>query len=100
MSLPRAHICSIIAVICLASFPLTSFAQGGGPRPSLMATVSQRLGTDTDITVVYSRPGVKGRVIWGDLVAIEVERRRPGIVDRHEIIERPGGWACLIPSWT
>ena len=64
----RSYICSIIAVIGLASFPLTAFAQGDGPRASLMATVSQRLGTDIDITVVYSRPGVKGRVIWGDLV--------------------------------
>ncbi len=68
MSLPRTHICSILALVCLASFPLTAFAQDDGPRPSLMATVSQRLGTDTDITVVYSRPGVKGRAIWGELI--------------------------------
>ena len=68
MSLRRIHIRSIIAVIGLASLPLVAFAQSDGPRASLMATASQRLGTDTDITVVYSRPGVKGRVIWGDLV--------------------------------
>jgi len=68
MSTRRTHICSIIAVFGLASLPLTAFAQGDGPRPSLAATASQTLGTDTDITVAYSRPGVKGRTIWGDLV--------------------------------
>jgi hypothetical protein len=37
------------------------------PRPSPNASVSQTLGV-TEITVHYSRPGVKGRVIWGKLV--------------------------------
>jgi hypothetical protein len=37
------------------------------PRPSPAATVKQTVGT-TDLTVSYSRPGVKGRVIWGGLV--------------------------------
>ena len=38
------------------------------PRASLKAMVMQRIGVDTDITIDYSRPGVKGRKIWGDLV--------------------------------
>jgi hypothetical protein len=37
------------------------------PRPSPKATVSQVIGT-TEITMSYSSPGVKGRVIWGELV--------------------------------
>jgi hypothetical protein len=37
------------------------------PRVSPRASVTQRIGL-TDITVVYHRPGVKGRVIWGRLV--------------------------------
>jgi hypothetical protein len=37
------------------------------PRVSPKATVTQTLGL-TDLSVTYSRPGVKGRVIWGDLV--------------------------------
>ena len=37
------------------------------PRPSPGAKVSQVVGT-TDLSVNYSRPGVKGRVIWGGLV--------------------------------
>ena len=35
------------------------------PRPSQKASVMQTVGV-TDITITYSRPGVKGRQIWGD----------------------------------
>jgi len=35
------------------------------PRPSQKASVMQTIGV-TDITITYSRPGVKGRVIWGE----------------------------------
>lgn len=37
------------------------------PRPSPNASVTQTVGI-TDITIKYSRPGVKGREIWGKLV--------------------------------
>ncbi len=37
------------------------------PRPSPKATVSQTIGI-TDVSIAYSRPGVKGRTIWGELV--------------------------------
>lgn len=37
------------------------------PRPSPNASVSQTIGV-TEVTLHYSRPGVKGRKIWGDLV--------------------------------
>jgi hypothetical protein len=37
------------------------------PRPSPNASVSQFIGI-TEVTVHYSRPGVKGRAIWGKLV--------------------------------
>ncbi|MDT4897076.1 MAG: hypothetical protein QOH25_2153 [Acidobacteriota bacterium] len=38
------------------------------PRPSQKASVMQTIGV-TDITITYSRPGVKGRKIWGDAPA-------------------------------
>ncbi|HVG35498.1 MAG TPA: DUF2911 domain-containing protein, partial [Pyrinomonadaceae bacterium] len=38
------------------------------PRPSQKASVMQTVGV-TDITITYSRPGVKGRTIWGDAPA-------------------------------
>jgi len=46
----------------------TAFAQEKKVRASLPASVSQTLGVDTEITFDYSRPGVKGRTIWGELV--------------------------------
>jgi Protein of unknown function (DUF2911) len=35
------------------------------PRPSQKASVMQTIGV-TDLTITYSRPGVKSRKIWGD----------------------------------
>src|SRR5258706_7816562 len=37
------------------------------PRPSPGARVQQTVGT-TELSISYSRPGVKGRAIWGALV--------------------------------
>jgi hypothetical protein len=58
-------IVSIAIVVALASL---AQAQDDEVRKSLQAFVTQRLGVDTDITIEYSRPGVKGRKIWGDIV--------------------------------
>ncbi|MBN2423424.1 MAG: DUF2911 domain-containing protein [Calditrichaceae bacterium] len=55
----------LLLIIILLS---VSQAQDQKVRASLKAGVMQRLGADTDITIEYSRPGVKGRVIWGGLV--------------------------------
>ncbi|HET7711000.1 MAG TPA: DUF2911 domain-containing protein, partial [Thermoanaerobaculia bacterium] len=46
---------------------IPAWAQVRFPRVSQKATVMQSVGL-TDITISYSRPGVKGRTIWGDLV--------------------------------
>ncbi len=51
----------------------SAFAQEQRIPLSLKASVMQRLGLDVDITIVYSRPGVKGRKIWGDLVPFGLE---------------------------
>ncbi len=63
---------SIISYFLILSFLLilssTTFAQRDEVRLSLKASVMQRLGIDTDITIEYCRPGVKGRKIWGELV--------------------------------
>ena len=42
-------------------------AQLTTPQPSPTATISQKLGL-TDISVTYSRPGAKDRVVFGELV--------------------------------
>jgi hypothetical protein len=58
-------------ILCLAfvlALPTVGPAQEGKIRASLKASVMQTLGTDGVIIIVYSRPGVKGRKIWGELV--------------------------------
>ena len=60
----------LIAAVALALAGQAALAQPPGPqlpRPSPNASVSQSIGV-TEVTVHYSRPGVKGRVIWGKLV--------------------------------
>ncbi|AWM35054.1 DUF2911 domain-containing protein [Hymenobacter nivis] len=42
-------------------------AQINTPQPSPKSTVTQRVGL-TDVTIVYSRPGVKNRAIFGTVV--------------------------------
>ena len=58
----------VLSLAFLLALPTFSVAQEKKIPASLKASVMQRLGTDTDITIVYSRPGVKGRQIWGALV--------------------------------
>ncbi|MFT5156228.1 MAG: hypothetical protein ACI83I_000771 [Bacteroidia bacterium] len=56
-----------ILSICLALFTTSVMAQIDVPAPSPLSTVSQKLGL-TDVSITYSRPGVKDRKIFGDLV--------------------------------
>jgi len=63
-SLKRSSV-SMFAVIFVLCFAVSAFAQISVPRPSQKASVSQTIGV-TDVTITYSRPGVKGRKIWGD----------------------------------
>ena len=53
--------------MAVALFATSALAQVRTPRPSPQATLTQTVGV-TDITIKYSRPGVKGRTIWGALV--------------------------------
>ncbi len=57
----------IIAFLMIAALPTTATAQLDLPRASQMAKVSQRIGI-SDITIVYSRPSVRDREIWGNVV--------------------------------
>ena len=66
---PRAF-CSVFAVAAAVLFTNSSFAQTPKiefPAPSPTSTLKQRVGL-TDIEIVYSRPGKKGRTIFGSLV--------------------------------
>lgn len=59
----------LFSVIAMVAISASAFAQGiTTPRiASPGATASQTIGIST-VTVNYSRPAVKGRAIWGDLV--------------------------------
>ncbi len=67
----RKAILSTAVLSSIASFaalgPPVAAQQVDFPRLSPVATVSQTVGV-TKIELTYSRPGVKGRKIWGELV--------------------------------
>jgi hypothetical protein len=63
---------SILAFILITAFVFQTSAQNNKDvRISPKAIVEQKVGF-TDITIEYSRPGVKGRTIWGGLVPYNV----------------------------
>ena len=69
ISLKRLSLFALAALLAIAfAAPFVSAQQPPPvrlPRPSQKASVMQTVGV-TDITITYSRPGVKGRTIWGD----------------------------------
>lgn len=56
-----------ILILLIASFIFNTQAQITTPAPSPFQKIEQRVGL-TDVTVEYSRPGVKGRKIFGELL--------------------------------
>ena len=59
------YLVGIITII----FATNVFAQLTLPRASQRSAMSQTVG-DTEISIVYHRPNVKGRTIWGGLVPL------------------------------
>jgi hypothetical protein len=77
-------------VLCCAG---SVCAQVITPRPSQAASVMQRIGA-TDVTITYSRPGVKGRQIWGDPLPEQEKVKGEATLDNQN--ERPKG-APIVP---
>jgi hypothetical protein len=63
------------------------------PRPSQKSTVTQTIGV-TDVTITYSRPGVKGRRIFGDPVASQAGTKGDATLDDQNV--RPKD-AAIVP---
>ena len=84
--------CSLIAAVFVLGFATTAFAQIQTPRPSQKASVMQRIGV-TDVTITYSRPGVKGRQIWGDPLPGQTSQGEATLDNQNE---RPKG-APIVP---
>ncbi|MCW8816656.1 MAG: DUF2911 domain-containing protein [Ignavibacteriaceae bacterium] len=58
----------LLAILLIGIISVDGYSQKKEEvRISPKATVMQTVGF-TDVTIVYSRPGVKGRTIWGGLV--------------------------------
>jgi hypothetical protein len=85
---------SFFAFLLLIFFatPLVS-GQVRTPRPSQKASVMQTIGV-TDVTITYSRPGVKGRTIWGDPLPEQANVKGEATLDDQNV--RPKG-APIVP---
>lgn len=63
-SLRRSYL-PLLVLLCAVPCVFAQNPTVRTPRPSQKASVMQTIGV-TDVTITYSRPGVKGRKIWGD----------------------------------
>ncbi|RZK10118.1 MAG: DUF2911 domain-containing protein, partial [Hymenobacter sp.] len=61
------HLTATVAVAAACLAAPAAQAQITTPQPSPKSTVTQRVGL-TDVTITYSRPGVKNRAIFGTVV--------------------------------
>ena len=86
MKKAKIFVSAISLLIFVFSISAAQGQQKDKPRASLKAGVFQRIGVDTDINISYSRPGVKGRKIWGDLVPYGLA---PGDQESHN---KPFPW--------
>jgi Protein of unknown function (DUF2911) len=79
ISLKRISLSALtLAVLVSGSAGIASAQQQSqirAPRPSQKASVMQTIGV-TDLTITYSRPGVKGRTIWGEPPATMAARAK------------------------
>ena len=91
-SLKRSSV-SLFAVLFVLCCSISVLAQVDVPRPSQKASVMQRIGV-TDVTITYSRPGVKGRAIWGDPLPEQAKVTGEATLDNQN--ERPKG-APIVP---
>jgi hypothetical protein len=66
------------------SVTASAFAQVRVPRPSQKASVMQTIGV-TDVTITYSRPGVKGRKIWGDPTPEQASTKGEATLDNQNV---------------
>ena len=91
-SLKRSSV-SFFAILFVLCFAASAFAQITVPRSSQSASVMQRIGV-TDVTITYSRPGVKGRKIWGDPLPEQADVKGEATLDDQN--KRPKD-AVIVP---
>ena len=91
----RLYVPSIVFFLLLVGSAQYALAQPAPfvPRPSQKASVMQKIGV-TEITITYSRPGVKGRTIWGDPLPEQASTKPDATLDDQNV--RPKG-APIVP---
>ena len=80
---------SLFVLSCVSA----AMAQVVVPRPSQKASVMQTIGV-TDVKITYSRPGVKGRKIWGDPLPEQASTKGEATLDNQNV--RPKE-AAIVP---
>jgi hypothetical protein len=93
ITLRRFYASSFAALLFVFLITPLASAQIRTPRPSQKASVMQTIGV-TDVTITYSRPGVKGRTIWGDPLPEQASTKGEATLDDQNI--RPKG-APIVP---
>jgi len=95
MFLKRTYISlfTFLSIVCAVSHAYAQAPTVRLPRPSQKASVMQTIGV-TDVTITYSRPGVKGRQIWGDPVPAQASAKGEATLDDQNA--RPKG-APIVP---
>jgi hypothetical protein len=93
IALRRFYASSFAALLFVFLITPSASAQIRTPRPSQKASVMQTIGV-TDVTITYSRPGVKGRTIWGDPLPEQASTKGEATLDDQNI--RPKG-APIVP---
>ncbi len=95
ITLKRFYIPCLVFLLLVLSSTQYALAQSPTfvPRPSQKASVMQKIGV-TEITINYSRPGVKGRTIWGDPLPEQAGTKGEATLDNQNV--RPKG-APIVP---
>jgi hypothetical protein len=84
----------VLLMLCGAEYTLAQTSPAVRlPRPSQKASVMQTIGV-TDVTIIYSRPGVKGRKIWGDPLPVQANVKGEATLDDQNV--RPKD-AVIVP---
>lgn len=86
ITLKRCYIPSLVVLLLVFGSAQYALAQPAPfvPRPSQKASVMQKIGV-TEITITYSRPGVKGRVIWGEPLPEQANVKGEATLDNQNL---------------
>ncbi|MDT5293967.1 MAG: hypothetical protein QOJ76_847 [Acidobacteriota bacterium] len=86
---PRAAATALLLLTVAAATALAQQAKVRLPQASPSATVMQTIGV-TDLTIIYHRPAVKNRIVWGDVPAAKLTSLGPNASTEATLDGSPG----------